>query len=235
MDAAKEEGPGQGNPTLHLSSPDPTVQPPSLSPGKLPMSLPSQQPSMAPKCPREEAPGSQFYIQGPLGPSQFPIKHLILLQTTWALISRIPPSRCLSKTTLRLAGLCSMGLALSPALGWTLPRTWPGRGEPSVRNSGVGGWATPRGAHLLQLQLHSVLGSNVPECDLHIGAAGAGCGPLGPSRLDLLQGELHHQLLGGGIGSRRAWGWDSLTYRYPCPKGQIHRGHDTPIQVLIPQ
>lgn len=127
-----------------------------------------------------------------------------------------------------------MGLALSPALGWMLPRTWLGRGEPSVQNSGVGGLGNPPGAHLLQLQLHSVLGSDVPECDLHIGAAGAGCGPLGPRRLDLLQGELHHQLL-GGMGSRRAWGWDSLTYWYPCPKGQIRRGHDTPVQVLVPQ
>lgn len=106
-----------------------------------------------------------------------------------------------------------------------------------MQNSGVGGggsWATPQGAHLLQLQLHSVLGSDIPKCDLHIGAARASCGPLGPRRLDLLQGELHHQLL-GGMGSRQAWGWDSLTYRYPCPKGQIRRGQDIPVRALIPQ
>lgn len=70
---------------------------------------------------------------------------------------------------------------------------------------------------LLQLQLHSVLGSDVPKCDLHIRAAGAGCGPLGPRRLDLLQGELHHQLVGLSaeeveailVDSEDAGGWHS--------------------------
>lgn len=87
-------------------------------------------------------------------------------------------------------------------------------------------------AHLLQLQLHGALGCHIPQHDLHVGVAGAGCGPLGPRRLDLLQGELHHQLLGAG--GRQAYGWNSLTHLYPSPADLINRRQDTPLEYQLP-